>query len=102
MVVAEISIYPLDKGESLSNYVARCVKVIENSGLDYLCHAMGTVIEGELDQIFEVVRACFAALQEDCNRIECYLKLDYRKGASGRIEGKVQSIEAKLGHPVRR
>lgn len=102
MVVAEISIYPLDKGVSLSQYVARCVQVIDQSGLDYRCHAMGTVLEGSLDQILEVVRKCFDVLQTDCDRIECYLRLDYRKGYSGRIEAKVASVEARLGRPVKK
>lgn len=102
MVVAEISIYPLDKGVSLSQYVARCVQVIDQSGLDYRCHAMGTVLEGSLDQILDVVRKCFDVLQTDCDRIECYLRLDYRKGYSGRIEAKVASVEARLGRPVKK
>lgn len=102
MVVAEISIYPLDKGVSLSEYVARCVGVIDASGLDYRCHAMGTVIEGQLDQILDVVKKCFEVLEKDCDRIECYLRLDYRKGQTGRIEAKVASVEARLGRPVKK
>ncbi|MCS7238620.1 MAG: MTH1187 family thiamine-binding protein [Thermoguttaceae bacterium] len=102
MVVAEISIYPLDKGVSLSPYVARCVQIIDESGLDYRCHAMGTVIEGSLEQILDVVKKCFHALQTDCDRIECYLRLDYRKGYTGRIEAKVTSVEARLGRPVKK
>lgn len=102
MVVAEISIFPLDKGASVSSYVARCLELIDKSGLDYRCHAMGTVIEGELSQILEIVRRCFEVLQQDCDRIECYLRLDYRKGYTGRIDGKVASVEAKLGRSVRK
>jgi uncharacterized protein (TIGR00106 family) len=102
MVVGELSIFPLDKGPSVSQYVARCMEIIERSGLDYRCNAMGTVIEGELDQLLAVVRQCFEELQKDCDRIECYLRLDYRKGYSGRIEGKVASVEEKLGRKLRR
>jgi uncharacterized protein (TIGR00106 family) len=78
------------------------MEIIERSGLDYRCNAMGTVIEGELDQLLAVVRQCFEELQKDCDRIECYLRLDYRKGYSGRIEGKVASVEEKLGRKLRR
>lgn len=102
MVLLEFSIYPLDKGVSLSPYVARCVEIVHNSGLNYQCHAMGTIIEGEFDQVMELVRRCFRALEQDCDRIECYIKIDYRKGYQNRLEGKVRSIEEKLGHPVRR
>lgn len=102
MVLLEFSIYPLDKGVSLSPYVARCVEIVHNSGLSYQCHSMGTVIEGEFDQVLDVVRRCFQALQQDCDRIECIIKIDYRKGYENRLTGKVQSIEDKLGHPVRK
>ncbi len=102
MVLLEFSMFPLDKGESLSRYVARCLDVVEHSGLDYRCGAMGTLLEGEFDEVIDVVRRCFDALAADCNRIECSVKLDYRKGRSGGLETKVASVEQKLGHPVKR
>lgn len=41
MVLLEMSITPLGKGESVSQYVAECVELVEQSGLDYELHAMG-------------------------------------------------------------
>jgi len=102
MVLLEFSMFPLDKGESLSPFVARSLDIIDRSGLDYRCHAMGTTLEGEFDQVIEVVRQCFRAMAEDCNRIECSVKLDYRKGSQGRLEGKVASVERKLGRAVKK
>ncbi len=102
MIVLDLSIFPLDKGESLSPYVARCVDIIDRSGLDYRCHAMGTTIEGEFDELMDVVRQCFQALAADCDRIICSIKFDYRKGRKGGIESKLQSVEARLGRPVRK
>lgn len=97
MVLLEFSMSPLAKGESVSPYVARCLEIVVESGLDYRLHAMGTVIEGEWDQVFDVVRRCYEAMREDCNRITCSIKVDYRKGASGRLESKVASVQEKLG-----
>lgn len=101
MVVLELNIFPLDKGESVSVYVARAVELIDRSGLDYQCHAMGTLIEGTFEQVMDVVRQCFEALSVDCDRIECSIKLDYRKGRSGRLQGKVGSLERKIGRPLK-
>ena len=56
MVLLEFSMYPLGRGESLSRYVARSLEIIDASGLDYRCHAMGTVIEGEYDEVMDVVQ----------------------------------------------
>jgi uncharacterized protein (TIGR00106 family) len=93
MVLLEFSIYPLDKGVSLSPYVARCVDVIDRSGLPYEMHAMGTLIEGEYDALMAVVRQCFEALRADCDRIICNLKFDYRQGATAPMRDKVASVE---------
>jgi uncharacterized protein (TIGR00106 family) len=102
MVLLEFSMYPLDKGESLSPYVARSLDIIDRSGLEYRCHAMGTILEGEIDQVMEVVRQCFQAMAADCHRIECSIRLDYREGRQGRLTAKVASVEEKLGRPVKK
>lgn len=102
MVVLEFSMFPLDKGDSVSRYVARSLDIVDRSGLDYRCHAMGTVLEGELDEVLGVVQRCFQALAEDCNRIECSIKIDYRQGYRGRLEAKVASVERHLGRPVKK
>ena len=101
MVLIDFSIFPLDKGASVSPYVARVVDIVDRSGVDYQCHAMGTILEGDdLDRLMALVRECFQALTADCERIECYMKLDYRKGKRGRLRGKVASVEEKLGRAV--
>ena len=50
MVLLDFSMTPLGQGESVSPYVARSLKIIDDSGLDYRLHAMGTIVEGEIDQ----------------------------------------------------
>ena len=95
-VIVEFSIFPLDKGESLSPYVARALKKIQESGLAYELNPMGTCVEGEWTEVMAVVDQCFQELQKDCNRISLALKADYRKGPPGRLKGKVESVKVKL------
>ncbi|MFC1815971.1 MTH1187 family thiamine-binding protein [Thermodesulfobacteriota bacterium] len=95
-VLIDFSIFPLDKGVSLSPYVARAVKIIKDSGLPYKFGPMSTIIEGEWEEVMAVVNQCFDELKKDCGRINLNLKADYRKEASGRLEGKVRSVEEKL------
>jgi len=102
MVLLEFSMFPLDKGESLSRYVARSIDIIDRSGVAYQTHAMGTVLEGEIDQVLDVVRRCYDAMAVDCNRIECSIKIDARKGSTGRLQSKVASVEEKLGRPIKK
>jgi len=101
MVLLEFSIAPLELGASVSSYVARSLAIIEASGLDYRLHAMGTIVEGELDQVLDVLRNCFEALAVDCDRITCSAKIDYRRGYSGRLDAKVARVEEKLGRKLK-
>ena len=101
-MIAQFKIVPIGEGESLSSYVAQSLDIIDRSGLEYRCHAMGTVLEGEFDQVMGVVKQCFDAMAVDCRRIECSIKIDARKGASGRLQAKVASVEKKLGRPIKK
>lgn len=102
MVLLEFSITPLGEGESVGQYVAKCVDLIDRSGLDYRLHSMGTIVEGELDQVLALLKQCVETMAVDCPRVSVSAKLDYRDGAVGRLEGKVASIEARLGRPLKK
>src|SRR6187401_741372 len=102
MVLLEFSMSPLEKGASVGEYVARSLKIVDDSGLDYRLHAMGTIIEGEIDDVLGVLKKCLEAMTSDCERITCTAKLDYRRGYSGRLESKVTSVEEKLGRKLKR
>ena len=84
--------FPIGQGRaSVPMWLA--VGIIDRSGLDYQLHSMGTVIEGEIDQVLAVVKQCFDAMAADCDRVSCSIKLDYRKGHRGRLHSKVKSVE---------
>ena len=102
MVLLEMSITPLGKGESVSRYVAECVELVDQSGLDYELHAMGTIVEGELDQVLDLMRRCIVQTATHSDRVTCAAKLDFRRGQSGRLKSKVASVEQKLGREVRK
>jgi len=102
MVLLEFSITPLGEGESVSHYVAEAVKLIDASGLDYQTHAMGTIVEGSLDQVLGLLRQCIEAMAVHSNRVSVVAKLDYRHGYEGRLKSKVASVEQKLGRPIKK
>ncbi|HJT20913.1 MAG TPA: MTH1187 family thiamine-binding protein [Nitrospira sp.] len=101
MVLLEFSMSPLGKGESVGKYVARSLDIIDKSGVAYRLNPMGTVLEGEWDEVMAVVKRCYERMKKDCNRISCSVKIDYRKGHSGRLLGKVASVERRLKRKVR-
>jgi uncharacterized protein (TIGR00106 family) len=101
MVLLEFSMSPLGKGESVGKYVARSLDIIDKSGVPYRLNPMGTVLEGEWEKVFDVVRRCYLRMRKDCGRISCTIKVDYRKGHSGRLSGKVASVERRLKRKIR-
>ncbi|MEJ5165549.1 MAG: MTH1187 family thiamine-binding protein [Thermoanaerobaculia bacterium] len=102
MLLVEFSMTPLDKGESVSQYVARSIDIIDRSGLPYKLGPMGTCMEGEWEEVFGVIKKCFEKMSEDSNRISIYIKVDYRKGKKGRLESKIKSVEEKLQREVKK
>ena len=95
-VLIHFSIFPTDKGTSVSPYVAKAVRIIRESGLPYKVGPMSTAVEGEWSEVMAVVENCFKELRKECSRIYMTLQMDYREGAVNRIEGKIKSIEEKL------
>ncbi len=102
MLLAEISIWPMDKGESVGPYVARALDIIDRSGLPYKLGPLGTCIEGEWADVMAVVERCYEDLAKDCHRIACTIKMDWRKGQSGRLEAKVKSVEKSVGRELKK
>ena len=100
-VIVELSMWPMDKGESVSEYVGRSLEVIDASGLEYRLGPMGTCVEGEFDEVMGVVKACFEAMASDCDRVTASIKLDYRKGRTGRLTDKVARVEEHVGRKLR-
>jgi uncharacterized protein (TIGR00106 family) len=100
MVLLEFSMTPLGKGEGVSPYVARSIDIVDRSGLPYRLTPMGTILEGEWDDVMGVVRACHERMRADCDRITTSIRIDYRAGATGRLESKVKSVEEKLGRKL--
>lgn len=103
MVLVEISFVPIGVGESLSRYIAHCMDIIDKSGLNYQFHPMGTIIEGELEEVFDLIIKCRNSLRKkfpECNRLLINIKVDDRKGVKEALKYKIKSVEEKLGRTL--
>lgn len=102
-MIAEISVIPIGKEIDLASHVASVVKIIDASGLDYKLHAMGTVVEGESDQVFDLIRKCHNKMLESSERVYTTIKIDERKDKKAKmIEHKVLAVEKELGKSLRK
>jgi uncharacterized protein YqgV (UPF0045/DUF77 family) len=85
-----------DDTGSVSEAVARAIRVVRDSGLPHRTDAMFTTIEGEWDECMAVVKQCCDVLASTAPRVSLVLKADIRPGFSGELDGKVARLEAAL------
>lgn len=82
--------------DSLHEAVAAAVRVVRASGLPNRTDAMFTTIEGEWDEVFDVIRRATDAVAAYGPRVDLVIKADIRPGHSNRLTGKVESLERAL------
>jgi uncharacterized protein YqgV (UPF0045/DUF77 family) len=82
---------------SVHDAVAAAVRVVRESGLPNRTSSMFTEIEGEWDEVFDVVKRATEAVTPFGTRVSLVLKADIRPGHTGEIDGKLERLEAALG-----
>lgn len=99
MPIAEVTVVPLGTDDtSLSKYVAGCHKVLKDEEeIKYQLTPMGTILEGELDRIFDVVKKLHQVpFDAGALRVSTSLKIDDRRDKNASMEQKIDSVESKL------
>jgi uncharacterized protein (TIGR00106 family) len=98
MAIVFLTITPLGTATpSVSRYVAGVERVLRESGLRSQLTAMGTIIEGDLDQILAVVRKMHEhPFTQGAVRVSTSIKIDDRRDKAATIDSKMRSVEEKL------
>ena len=99
MVIAEASIIPIGtKTPSVSKYIARAIEVLrQEKGINYKLTAMGTLIEGELEKVLEVIGNMHRSLfDQEVKRVITNIKFDDRSDKTLTMDYKVKSVIKKL------
>jgi uncharacterized protein (TIGR00106 family) len=97
MIVA-FSISPSSGDDSggVSEAVAAAVRVVRESGLPNETNAMFTNVEGEWDEVMDVVKRAVEAVAAVSPRVSLVLKADIRAGYDGQLTAKVERVERAL------
>jgi uncharacterized protein YqgV (UPF0045/DUF77 family) len=85
-----------DAGDSVHNAVAAAVAIVRASGLPNSTDSMFTTIEGDWDEVFDVIKRATEAVGAFGSRVSLVLKADIRTGHTGEITGKVERLETAL------
>lgn len=101
-MLVHFSIVPIGSGSSVGGKVAEVVRIIDESGMPYKINPMGTVVEGEWDEVVSLIKKCHHYALKDEDRVITTIAIDDRKGKSRRIDEKVKSVERRLGKKLHR
>ena len=101
MAIAEISVVPIGtKTPSLSEHVAGVIRVLEEGRVNYELTSMGTIIEGDLEGILDLVGKMHeAAFGGEVSRVLTTVKIDDRRDKPLTREGKARSVKEILSRP---
>ena len=102
-MLAELRVTPVGSPEDFAHFVAGVVRVVSESDLQYRVHAMGTTVEGELEQILDLVRRCHEEVRKQSNRALIELSIDDRAGAEGELVRSMERVrQLEVGVPLER
>jgi uncharacterized protein (TIGR00106 family) len=92
-MIAAFSVTPLGVGESVGEYVADAVRVVRESGLPNRTDAMFTSVEGEWDEVMDVIKRAVDAVAARAPRVSVVIKADVRAGVTDGLTAKVERVE---------
>lgn len=81
---------------SVHDAVAVAVKIVRESGLPNQTDSMFTTIEGDWDEVFDVVKRATEAVGRYGSRVSLVIKADIRPGYTGELTAKVERLEGAL------
>ncbi len=97
MAMMEISIVPMGTSEpGVSKYVAKALKVVKESGLEYTLTPMGTLVIGDVERLLQLAAKMHRVVLEDVVRVVTYIKIDDRKDKDPTFEEKIKSVLEKI------
>jgi len=99
-MLAHVSFVPTGTGEELKELLARAAKIIAGSELDYQLTSMGTIIEGEWDEIVTIIKKCHDEIARSAERIVMNVVIDDRRGLSHRLKNNALEIEYAIGEEL--
>ena len=101
-MLIEFSIVPIGASGSVGAKVAEVLDIVDSSGLSYKLTPMGTIVEGEWDELLQLVKECHMKMMKHEERVLTRITIDDRKGKTGNIDRKVRSIEKRLGRSLKK
>ncbi|NPV69409.1 MAG: MTH1187 family thiamine-binding protein [Firmicutes bacterium] len=96
MAIVEVKIVPIGTDSaSMSSYVASCYRLVQDEGLKHQLTPTSTIIEGELNQVLDVVRKMHEVpFDNGADRVVTNIYIDERKDRSSDMGDMVDAVES--------
>lgn len=95
MLIA-FALTPMGVEEAVADHVADAVKIIRESGLPNRSDSMYTMVEGEWDEVMDVVKRATEAVVAKAPRVQLVLKADIWPGMNQPLDGKIALLEQRI------
>jgi uncharacterized protein (TIGR00106 family) len=101
-MLIELAINPLGRGTHLSKDLSEILKIVDASGLPYCLTPFGTCIEGDWDQVMELVKHCHAQAKSFSHHVLTSIQIEDEDGAVDKLEENIAAVERLAGHKLSR
>jgi len=101
-MLAELSINLLGRGTHLSHDLGEILKTVDESGLSYCLTPLGTCIEGEWDELMNLVKRCHLQARTFSSHVMTTIRIEDEEGATDKITENVVAVERAAGRRLRR
>ena len=100
-MLAELSINPLGRGTHLSKDLGEILKIVDDSGLPYCLTPSGTCIEGEWDQVMNLVKRCHERARTLSSHVMTTIRVEDEEGAIAKLSENIASVERAAERPLK-
>jgi uncharacterized protein (TIGR00106 family) len=101
-MLAEVTITMLGRGTHMSCDLARILKIVDESSLPYCLTPSGTCIEGEWEQVMQLVKRCHQEARKSSCHVRTTIRIEDEEGAKDKLTENITSVERVLGHSLNR
>lgn len=96
-MLAELAIDLLGCGASQSAALAEILKIVDASGLSYSLTPCATCIEGDWNEVMEVVRRCHLHARSISKHVITTVRIEDEEGAIDKLHNNIRSVEEAAG-----
>ena len=100
-MLTQVSFTPVGTGEETKELIAKAVKIIDKSELDYQLTSMGTIIEGDWEEVMVLIKKCHDEVKNFAERVVTNITVDDRKDLQNRLKNNVLEIEYAAGDTLK-